>query len=85
MPILFTKQIDSLRVKLMAKVVNIRNSEALRLVNARAVAEGRSAENAANRTIIESLSPIYGRHGTQNSRNSQAKNRPSFREDMVEK
>ncbi len=69
----------------MAKNVNIRNEEIVRLINARARAEGRDATNAANQTIREALEPIYGRHANQGRRYSQAKNRRSFREDVVEK
>ena len=69
----------------MATNINIRNPEIVRLINARAIAEGRDATNAANQTIREALEPVYGRHANQDGRNPQAKNRRSFRDGIMEK
>jgi hypothetical protein len=57
----------------MAKHVNLRDREIIALINARAAAEGRTAQNAASQTIREALTPIYGTK------------RRSFKQDIVEK
>ncbi len=44
----------------MAKNVNLRDRDVMALINARAEAEGRTAQNAASQTIREALMPIYG-------------------------
>jgi len=44
----------------MAKHVNLRDPVVIALINARAEAEGRTAQNAASQTIREALMPIYG-------------------------
>lgn len=57
----------------MAKNINIRDRDVVALINARAEAEGRTAQNAANQTIREALIPIYG------------PKRNSFKQSIIEK
>lgn len=47
----------------MAKVIRLVDEIAVRLVNARAEHENRSAANAAETTIIEALTDTYGKQG----------------------
>ena len=73
----------------MAINLHVRDQEAVKLVNARAAAEGRSARNAATRTLIEALKPIYGQNQSVQDRpdnqNPQAKKRRNFLEGAIEK
>jgi len=57
----------------MAKHVNLRDPLVISLINARAEAEGRTAQNAASQTIREALMPIYG------------PKRRSFKQSIIEK
>ena len=73
----------------MAINIHIRDREAVELVNARAAAEGRSARNAATRTLIESLKPVYGHNQRDNvtpeSGGGQAKKRRNFLDGAIKK